>query len=50
MINQQLKVWLVGWNQWLLVALFFVLALAAGGVSYLIVEKPFLRMRDRLAS
>lgn len=50
MINQQLKVWLVGWNQWLLVALFFVLALAAGGVSYLIVENPFLRMRDRLAS
>lgn len=50
MINQQLKVWLGGWNQWLLVAIFLVLALAAGGLSYRIVEKPFLKIRDRLAS
>ncbi len=49
-LRDQVKLYMGDMNQFIAVGIFLVLSLIAGGISYKIVEQPFLRLRDRLAS
>jgi len=48
MLVDQARIHLTSLNSYLAAVVFLVVSLVVGGISYLLIEKPFLKLRDRL--